>query len=422
MAHLVTDNSIGSIFSRFKDMAEGKKAYNSGNMGPLQNEFTSLFEIQARPVIVAQPGNGQSVSGLESLRMGNDRIRETAYSGRVQGIGGLIKGLGEGSPYGNTPGQGATGRHGMIPRSPLSIGRLDSMMTGIGAVPQPAAGDTRGHTAKDFVKIESGHQDKLSTQAASEFDMAFAHNNDKFTIGSKDYPTKWYVVKASSPTGANKWKREFERPYDLKAGDTQTFINEEGKLKDTDVDFFVKLVWVGLSSDEIAAQQAAATEEADKIAKAKSDASAAIASANSAISSYKAIGGDTSGFDKTMIAANAAYDKADYATAMNTAKSAAIDALNAKGLLEKQNLEKQKSQIASDPTIDAATKQNMINDINAQKVAVDNKTGLAVNNAQATVPGMAVPSIGGMPTWATIAIGVGAIAGIAAIIWASRRR
>ena len=425
MAHLVADNSVESIISRFRDMATGKGQYAAGYMGPLQNEFINRKDVMGRSAKVPQMTDGQSISGLESLRMGNDRVRQTAYSGNVQGIGGLIKGLGDGSPYRASPGQGMTGRSGMIPRAPVSIGALDSMMTGIGAVPQPAAGDTRGFTAKDFVQVVTGHQDKMDSAHSSEFDMAFAHNNDKFTIGDKNRPTKWYVVKASAPTTGGdkgKWKREFERPYDLKAGEYQTFVNEEGKLSNTDVDFFVKLVWVGLSADEVAAQQEAATAAADALAKAKSDADIAIATANSAVSSYKAIGGDSSGFEKAMASASAAYDKGDYATAMNTGKSTAIDALNAKGLLEKQNLEKQKAQITSDPTLDATTKQNMINDINAQKAAVDNKTGLAVSQTQSSTPGMAMPSIGGMPTWVTgLAIGLIGV-GIAGYALTRRRR
>lgn len=410
MAHLVAGNSVESVFSRFKSVTEGKREFMAGRMGSLQNEHISRQAIHTRSVRPPKPDN-KPVGTLETLRMGNDRVRRTDNDGRIGGFGGLIKGLGQGSPYHATPAQGAMGKHGAIPRKPVEIGGIHGLMIGyLGTI--PAVDDTRGHTAKDFVKILYGHQDNMSSAESGEFDMKFAHGKDKLQVGSEIYPTRWYVVKSSSPMGKNNWKREFERPVDLQAGEYQVFENPEHTLKDTDVNMFVKLMWVGMSGEEVSAKQQAAQDAADKLAKAKADAETAIAAARSAVTTYKTAGGDTSGYDKSLSSADTAYGKGDYATATNTGKSVAIDAQNAYGLLQKQNLEKQKASIYSDPTLDAATKQRMANDIDNQKALVDQNTSSKIAQTQAQTPGTAMPLIPGMPSWVTYAVFGGIFAGL----------
>jgi len=288
----------------------------------------------------------------------------TDWSGRVRGgVGGLIKGF-------------------------------DDIGVTLPATSQ--IGDRRGHTTREMLQtmLVRGHIDG----EGGEGEASLKHKGDKVVLGHKDYPTSWYVhkrIKYKSRGTWGGWKTDWERRFDLPAGGKQEIENLEHSdaFSGEDQDIYITLLSVGRSAEEETTFQ-----------KARTDAQTAISNAKGQATKLKNIGGDDTAIQNSITAAQAAYDKGDYKTALSTANTALAAAINATALQEKKNVELEKQKIRNDPSLDSATKKKMLEDLDKEKKAIDERTEKEKEN-------LGLPTIDLTSPWV-----IGGIIGIIAVI------
>jgi len=397
--------------------------YVRQNRGEIINEFGGVRESTHYPSGMrppetlrslewgtwVHPGDtefGGSQTGFKGLeRIGNvpaEGMKPAKGAVPAFGIGRVTLDLLGG--LGNVPAEGAKPAKGAVPAFGFLQGVQDFFkkknnflgLSGLG-ITVPEAGEKRGYSAADFIEMVAGHKEAVTSRMAKyNLDWMFSHGGDSFKIGTKDRPTSWAFVKEGGPQGQG-LTLENPRMIDLKANEFQTFRNDEDKLSKTDVNLYLKLVSVGPSvaeAEELAAKQATA----DK----------AIQNAQGAVSAAKSAGIDTSAMEKTIGKAQDSYLNNDYIAATNSANSAAKDAIDAKALKEKQDLERQKTEINNDSTLNQEQKDNMKKSIDDQKAKID-------ADRQTQKDEIPKPTAGAISPIIVVGIGVGiaAIAGLA---------
>lgn len=415
-----------------------------GKIGGLQGaELVGIGNTYERYYAAAQrmrPGAGwKAPSMTESLKTGVEWVRAAGWSGNVQGIGGLYKGIGDAPPTAHQPGHGNIGRRGALPPDPTepevtfnplgqfghagpfgaqpghggipargAIPAIDGFSAGFGWLGQlgvgktpldadtgATRGDTRGFTTSDFVKTLSGHVE--GTKRPDFGDVCLAHGGDKIRFGGiPGRVSKWLIYRRYASTKGGGWKSDKREVRTLQPGETAEFNNHENTLKDTDVDVYITLLEVGTNQ-----------QEADAVAKDKGNADTDIANAKATVASYVAAGGDNSKYSKMLDDADNYYRNAEYSKASASAKQASAGAISDKALLDKQALEKQKQAIQQDTTLSADTKKNMVENIEEQKTAIDKQAAAEVAE---TAPGFQFGM--NIPTFAIVGVAALAIVGV----------
>lgn len=410
--------------------SQRQESYVHQKRGEFINEFSGVGSDRGRDMpgleppetlkslnsldALIHPGDtefGGSQTGFEGLsRVGNvTRVANLPAEGakpsqEARGAFGdvtldLLGGLGSLPAEGNKPAKPAIPAFGALIQGvrdffrPKEAGQISGL--GFGDIVVPESGELRGKTAADFIKVTSGFKTPPTTRLAKyKLDWMFSRGKDAFTIGDKDRPTAWVLVKESRPEGGD-FKRE-ARVIDLKADEFQSFTNTEDQLSKTDINLYVKLLSVGPTAGEV-------TEAGEKQAKA----SRAIQQAQASISAASSVGCDVSAMNKTIADAQISFSKNEYDAAISAANSAATSAIDAKALMDKQILERQKSDIQKDTTLTADQKANMLKDIDQQKQKINDDA----SGQKSQLPKTPIP-------WVPIGIGVGiaAIIGIAAAV------
>jgi hypothetical protein len=344
----------------YNDAQELSKVMQSA--GELMNlsEVAPVMDTML-PGIQSVKETGRRAVGVTPTMRAKNGLAGLSWGGRRAGyVGGLIKGTGMGD-------------------------------LGLTLPADHQIGDRRGLTTRGTIQIVSGHQDG----EGDEGETSLKHKGDKALLGHKLYPTSWWVVKRLNSRGAGMqftgWKTDWARQFDVPAGKTQEIENLENDRQN--IDIYITLLSAGKSGEEEITFQ-----------KAKTDASGAISSATGQASKLKSIGGDDTAIQKTIAAAQAAYDKADYATALSSANGALIAAIDAIGIQEKKNIELEKQKIRDDPNLDAETKKKMQEDLDKQKDVIDTRTETEKKN-------LGLPAFDIKSPWV-----IGGIIGIIAVI------
>ena len=418
--------------------SQRQEAYVRQARGEFINEFSGVGSERGRDMpgleppetlrslndlsALIHPGDtefGGSQTGFEGLsRVGNvTRVANLPAEGNkpsqeARGAFGdvtldLLGGLGSLPAEGNKPAKPAIPAFGALiqgvrdffrPKetsqiSGLGFGATATDPTGLIRLPTeqlvPEAGDTRGHTAANFIQILKGHKETPTTRLAQyKFDWMFAHGGDEFKIGDKDRPTSWVLAKEDNPQGILILRTP--QRIDLAANEFKTIRNDEDRLSRTDINLYLKLLSVGPTAEET-------TDAAMKQARADK----AIQYAQASIMSASSVGIDVTSMQKTIAGAQASYGANDYDAATSAANNAATAAIDAKALMDRQILERQKTDIQKDSTLNADQKANMLKDIDDQKQKVtDDASGQKSNLPKTPIP------------WVPIGIGVGIAAAI----------